>query len=85
MSAKKVNITKKPTAKDVDEWVTSQEAERERANSAAKKTRAKKKVPMKRLTLDIPEKLHKKLKIQAAKEGRTMADIIREILEEKAL
>lgn len=88
MSAKKVAIKRKPTAKDAEDWITSAgegTVDTSQAPAAPRKKPAskKKKVPMKRLTLDIPEKLHKKLKVQAAREGRTMADIIREILEER--
>lgn len=42
-------------------------------------TREKKK----RLTIDIPVSLHKKLKISAVKKEETMAEIICTILEEK--
>lgn len=37
---------------------------------------------MKRLTLDIPEALHREIKMQAAKEGVTMAEQLRAILEQ---
>lgn len=36
----------------------------------------------KRLTIDIEENLHKRVRVLAATEGRTMADIVREALEE---
>lgn len=36
----------------------------------------------KRLTIDIEEDLHKRVRVLAATEGRTMADIVREALEE---
>jgi predicted DNA-binding protein len=35
-------------------------------------------VPMKRLTIDIPEETHRKLKILAVESGRTMAEMITE-------
>lgn len=35
---------------------------------------------MKRLTFDIPEDLHRKLKTRCAAEGRMMADFLRELL-----
>ncbi|KOP26515.1 hypothetical protein AMR41_10030 [Hapalosiphon sp. MRB220] len=67
MSAKKVNIGKKPEASkpvDVEQWVSD---------------RAEK---MKRLTLDIPESLHKAIKRQAVDAGVTMADLLRDLLEQ---
>ena len=36
----------------------------------------------KRLTIDLEEDLHKRVRLLAATEGRTMADIVRELLEE---
>ncbi len=37
---------------------------------------------MKRLTLDIPESLHRAIKHQAVDAGVTMADLLRELLEQ---
>ena len=34
----------------------------------------------KRLTIDIPESLHKSLKMRAVNEGATMAEIVRQLL-----
>jgi predicted HicB family RNase H-like nuclease len=34
----------------------------------------------KRLTIDIPARLHKRLKIQAVTDGVTMAEIVRQLL-----
>lgn len=36
---------------------------------------------MKRLTLDIPESLHRKIKMKAVSEGVAMVDMLRELLE----
>ena len=36
----------------------------------------------KRLTFDLDEDLHRRLRIMAATEGRTMADVVRELLDE---
>lgn len=84
MSAKKVEIKRKPTVKEAEEWVNSGGTEVSKKMGKSLMTPQKrKKVSIKRLTLDIPEKLHRKLKMQAAREGRTMADIVREIMEEK--
>jgi plasmid stability protein len=34
----------------------------------------------KRITVDVPDEMHKSVKSEAAKEGRSLADIIRELL-----
>jgi len=39
------------------------------------------KVPMKRLTFDIPADLHKRMKLACVQEGKDMAVVIREMLE----
>ena len=41
------------------------------------------KVPMKRLTFDIPADLHKRMKLACVGESRDMAVVIREMLEAK--
>lgn len=76
MSSKKVSIGSKPSARKtaddttVDTWVGSRSQETP-------------KVPMKRLTIDIPAELHAKLKADCALRGRKMADEVRELLMEK--
>jgi len=37
--------------------------------------------PMKRLTVDVPESLHRKIKGKCGREGRMIADVVREDLE----
>lgn len=39
--------------------------------------------PMKRLTIDIPAGLHKRVKSQCANQGTTIADVVRAYLERK--
>ncbi len=39
--------------------------------------------PTKRLTVDIPEPLHRRVKIQCAMQGVNMADVVRELLEQR--
>jgi len=39
--------------------------------------------PMKRLTIDIPASLHKRVKSQCASQGTTIADVVRAYLERK--
>jgi hypothetical protein len=66
---KKVRIPKKPRA---EQWVAQG---REEPEPAAQK--------IKRLTLDLPESLHKAIKLRAVQEGVTSADMLRKLLEER--
>ena len=72
MSGKKISIGAKPTAKPApeaaDAWVESRGAEPE---------------PMKRLTIDIAESLHRRIKAQCAMDGTKIADQVRELLVQK--
>ena len=74
MSTKKVSIGAKPTSKPApaaaDAWVES-------------RTPAEGPEPMKRLTIDIPAGLHKRVKSQCANQGTTIADVVRAYLERK--
>ncbi|MGR3278811.1 hypothetical protein ACSYAD_27460 [Acaryochloris marina NIES-2412] len=80
MSAKKVSFGTKPKVvkPDVDDWVetrtTASEVPVDKSVEAAEK--------MKRLTLDIPESLHRAIKGKAVVEGRTMVEMLRELLED---
>ncbi|TDX22956.1 plasmid segregation centromere-binding protein ParG [Modicisalibacter xianhensis] len=73
MSSKKVPLGGKPTAKRTvqdpaaDAWVSTRSEEE----------------PMKRLTIDIPARLHAQLKADCAMRGRKMADEIRDLLADK--
>ncbi|MGQ5524235.1 plasmid partition protein ParG [Chitinimonas sp. PSY-7] len=70
---KKVAFGTKPTNKPVpaaaDAWVES------RTSGEAE--------VMKRLTIDIPEELHRKIKAQCALRGSKIADEVRELLLQK--
>jgi hypothetical protein len=71
MSAKKIAFGTKPTNKPAqapaaDDWVDS------RAAGEAE--------IMKRLTIDIPESLHRSIKSQCAMRGSKIADEVRELL-----
>lgn len=71
MIGKRVSIGLKPGAQKLaDEWVSepSMAAPVEEGTSA---------LVMKRLTIDIPEDLHRTLKVKAATEGVKMADLVR--------
>lgn len=71
--AKKVTITAKPTrtagetAQAAEQWVTSGKTEGPEG--------------MKRFTIDVPESLHRRIKIQCAAQGLKMADEIRALLD----
>ncbi|MDX5936822.1 hypothetical protein [Acidithiobacillus thiooxidans] len=72
MSAKKIQIGSRPTGKvAVDEWVKNRES-----SLTAKEI-------TKRLTIDVPESLHRNIKMQCAARGTKIADEVREILLQK--
>jgi len=75
MNMKKVSLGPKPTAKpgaqDADGWVKSREVG------------AGEKEINKRLTIDIPESLHRYIKMQCAARGAKIADEVRELLMQK--
>lgn len=75
MSTKKVSIGAKPTSKpapvSADAWVES----RTGATDEPEK--------MKRLTIDVPESLHRAIKAQCAMRGSKIADEVRELLIQK--
>ena len=82
--AKKVTFGVKPIEQQsasVDEWVDTRSAPGEIADSPESTPAPKEKI--KRLTLDIPETLHRAIKGKAASEGLAMVDMLRELLEEK--
>jgi hypothetical protein len=74
MSTKKISIGAKPTAKPApaaaDAWVES-------------RVPAEGPEPMKRLTIDVPESLHRTIKAQCAMRGTKIADEVRELLLQK--
>ena len=76
---KRVAIGGKPAAtaqpQPADEWVKNRQAEPEAGTGEAKGE------PMKRLTIDVPESLHTRIKTQCAARRVKMADEIRELLE----
>ena len=71
---KKVSIGTKPTSRSepaaVDTWVESRAADNAQGS-------------MKRLTIDIPESLHRAIKSQCAMRGTKIADEVRELLLQK--
>jgi hypothetical protein len=74
MSSKKISIGAKPTSKNTpgtaDKWVENRTASDEIE-------------PMKRLTIDVPESLHRTIKTKCAMRGTKIADEVRELLLQK--
>ena len=82
MAAKKVTFGAKPVEKqpaNLDSWVTTRLPEVMGNVDAVPEEKEK----MKRLTLDIPDKLHRAIKGKAALDGKAMVDMLRELLDEK--
>ena len=80
MAAKKVSIGTKPVSSvssNLDQWVETRTVETE--------TVSQEKPKMKRLTLDIPETLHRTIKMRSVEQGVPMADLLRELLESNYL
>ena len=75
--SKKIAFGAKPTTKpaSADAWVEDR--------SAAAAAVAGEADPMKRLTIDIPESLHRTIKAQCAMRGTKIADEVRELLLQK--
>ena len=75
MSNKKIEFGTKPSLRSapdaVDSWVESRAVEQAVVE------------PMKRLTIDIPESLHRSIKSQCAMRGSKIADEVRELLLQK--
>lgn len=84
MAGKKVSFGRKPGAVekpvDIEEWVTNREALVEAEQLPEPEPVKPERI--KRLTLDIPESLHKAIKLKATNEGVTMVELLRELLEE---
>lgn len=93
MSAKKVTIGAKPKRDPVavDAWVGGGDRENASNPSPAQSevvthpaTRAPAAAePMKRLTIDISEGLHRRVKTGCAAEGAKIADVVREYLDKR--
>ena len=71
MSTKKVAFGAKPKQTPTpDDWVEKRETPTEKPK-------------MKRLTIDVPEDLHRKIKAECALRGSKIADEVRELLLQK--
>ena len=68
MSGKKVSFAKPPVSSSgVDSWVKTREMDRETT---------------KRLTFDISEDLHRRLKSECAMRGKKMRDVLTQLIED---
>jgi hypothetical protein len=73
MSGKRISMGLKPGAsRSVDDWVGTPSVEQSQEPP----------VPIKRLTVDIPEPLHRRLKVKAAQDGVRMVDLVRRWIED---
>lgn len=91
--SKTVSIGKRPTARPsaeaIDKWMEGKAADG--AGDPAPAPVAKKAAPvekveppkMKRLTIDIPDSLHRRVKSRCGQDGLRMADVIRDLLEQR--
>jgi predicted DNA binding CopG/RHH family protein len=83
---KEVSFSAKPKIKaNVDNWVENREVPTSEAEPQIAAPEAILEEPsqpkIKRLTLDISETLHKKIKVRAVIEGISMVEMLRELLE----
>ena len=72
---KKVSITSKPDG--------SRKPTAEAAEARVAERQANGNEPTKRLTIDVPFSLHRRMKAQCALDGVNMADVVRELLGER--
>jgi hypothetical protein len=76
------NPRNKPAPEDLDAFVHGgRPPQPETTTSEVQPPAPPPKVPMKRLTFDIPADLHKRMKLACVQEGRDMAVVVREMLE----
>lgn len=69
---------RQPTAADM--WVADRKSEMEQAPVPVAEPTAPPEV-MKRFTIDVPERLHTRIKVTCAQRGLKMADVLRDLLE----
>ncbi|AFV14938.1 hypothetical protein OEM_p200150 (plasmid) [Mycobacterium intracellulare subsp. yongonense 05-1390] len=82
MAEKRPNLTQRPSVIDKDKWVHGDTTATPAATvTTTSPTPPPPREPTRRLTLDIPERLHRAMKIRAATTGVTMLDEVRALLE----
>ena len=82
-SGKKVAFTAKPQQAQLDEWVSASDPAPEPPPEPTIPQSSIEGVKMKRLTLDIPETLHRSIKLQAVTQSVSMVDLLRTLLEKE--
>lgn len=82
-SGKKVAFTAKPQQAQLEEWVNPTDPPPKLSPELPPDPSPIENVKMKRLTLDIPETLHRSIKLQAVTQSVSMVDLLRTLLEEK--
>ena len=77
--------TVRPSPEAVEKWMQEQSGGAgESSPIAAVATAAAAPVPkMKRLTIDIPDALHRRVKSRCSQDGLRMAEVIRDLLEQR--
>ncbi len=83
--AKQVAFGGKPKKQpDIENWVDNREVPQPEVEAAIAMSEVEptpKESKLKRLTLDIPDELHRKIKGKAVAEGVTMVEMLRKLLE----
>jgi hypothetical protein len=75
------NPRQKPSPEDLDAFVHGRPPDPVLSIVQEAGSPSAPKMPMKRLTFDIPADLHRRMKIACVQDGREMAAVIREMLE----
>lgn len=70
-------------ANEVDAWVHARTADVPELVTVAEVVSLHEAEAVKRLTIDVPENLHKRIKTACAMRGTKMADVIRDMLEKE--
>ena len=89
MPRKQVKFSSKTKAQsadlDLEDWVQTRGDEKQSVDVSPQNSVKSQNDRMKRLTLDISEQLHRTVKAKAVAEGKTMANMLRELLEDTYL
>lgn len=81
MSGKRVSFGAKPAAPTADAWVQQGNGAETAAQAASQAGAAKANIYTARLTIDVTPELRGRIKVAAFRQGVTVAEMIRELLE----
>lgn len=81
-SGKKITIPATPKQAQLDQWVSATDLPDPLPPATPSPKNPIDQPKMKRLTLDIPEDLHRSIKLKAVTQGVSMVDLLRTLLEE---